>query len=108
MSLNSEIQYKGFSYLPIIKISNELVDGDDKWYEYLIEGRKGKRKCLVKGAGLYNSPEQASNAANKFAKTRIDEHLYKYEKSFLYRMICNFGYCPASKYNQQSSYRDNS
>jgi len=100
MNTNSQIQYKGFTYQPIIKISNEILDGSDSWYEYLIEGHRGKRKCLVKGGGIYKTPESASKAADTFAKKQIDEHLYKYKNSFIYRLVCIIGYCPASKFQQ--------
>gem|GEM_PF-4412241 len=100
MTTNTAIRYKGFTFQPIIRISNEKVEGAENWYEYLIEGRRGKRKVLLQGSGLYQSPEGASQAAIRFAKAQIDEHAFKYEKSFLYRTICLLGYCPASKFRQ--------
>jgi len=51
----------------------------------------------VKGAGVYQTPDGAAKAAVSFAKNQIDGHLIKYKKSFLYRMFCSLGYCPASK-----------
>lgn len=98
MYKSNATRYKGFTYQPVIRHSNEKVDGTDGWYEYLIEGRRGKRKVLIKGSGVYQTQESASQAAVTFAKNNIDEHLDKYNKSFLYRMICKVGYCPASKY----------
>ena len=83
---------------PIIKVSNERIDDTGVWYEYSIEGWLGKRKRLVTGAGVYQTPDSAAKAAVSFAKNQIDEHLTKYKKSFLYRVLCSLGYCPASRY----------
>lgn len=91
-------EYKGYSLRPVIKISDEKIDDTGVWYEYSIEGWLGKRRRLVKGAGVYQTPDSAAKAAVSFAKNQIDEHLIKYKNSFFYRMFCSLGYCPASRY----------
>ncbi|MBT8123779.1 MAG: hypothetical protein KJO81_03025 [Gammaproteobacteria bacterium] len=51
----------------------------------------------MKGAGVYQTPDGAAMTAVSFAKNQINENLIKYKKSFLYKMFCSLGYCPASK-----------
>lgn len=91
-------EYKGFSFQPVVETSESGMDDSTVWYEYTIKGWRGRRKCVIKGKSLHHDPENAAQAAIKFSKAKIDDHVSKYDSSFLYRVICSIGYCPASKY----------
>jgi len=92
-------QYKGFSIQPIIKLSDAKINDEGEWYEYSIEGWRKNRRRIIKGSGVYETPEGAATASISFAKREIDAHLVKYENSLFYRIVCGIGYCPASKYS---------
>jgi len=95
----SVTKYKGFTLQPIVKLSDKKIDNEENCYEYSIEGWLENRSCIVKGPGVYATPEGAATAAISFAKHEIDAHLVKYNKSFFYRLFCSVGFCPASKYS---------
>lgn len=92
-------KYKGFSFKPIVKLSKHKIDNEGDWYEYSLEGWIKNRSRLVKGAGLFETPDGAARAAYSFARLEIDRHFTKYQSSLFYRIICSIGYCPASKFD---------
>ena len=92
-------KYKGFSFKPIVKLSETKIDTENDWYEYSIQGWVKKRSRIIRGAGVYENAEGAAKAASSFARQEIDKHLTKYECSIFYRIFCSIGYCPASKYS---------
>lgn len=92
------IKYKGFSFKPIVKLSNATIDDESDWYEYSIEGWIKNKSCTIRGSGVYKTPEGAASAAHSFARQEIDNHLSKYEGSIIYRIFCGIGFCPASKF----------
>ena len=96
---HSIIKYKGFSYKPIVKLSDAKINAEGDFYEYSIQGWVKNRSRLVKGAGVFENPEGAARAANSFAKQEIDKHLTKFESSLINRIYCALGYCPASKFS---------
>lgn len=90
--------YKGFTIKPIVFPTDDKIDEPGDWFRYSIEGQKGKKKRVIKGSGLYKTPDSAAMAAVTFSKHEIDSHLARYRKSAVYRFFCNLGYCPVSKY----------